>query len=90
MIPLDEIKQSQEAQQLELLKKSALQTILTKDARERLNMLKSAHPELASQIEIALIQAAQSGQIAEQITEEKLKIILQQAGSKKGFKIVGR
>ncbi len=76
-------------QQLEGAKKTILQRFLTKEARERLATVRIANPKLAEHIEVGLFEAAQSGQIQGQITEEQLKDILNRAtGAKKDFRII--
>ena len=75
-------------QQLEGVKKTVLQRCLTKEARERLGNVRVANPALAEQIEIALIEAAQVGQITEPVDDNRLKEILSRSTPKKGFKII--
>src|SRR3972149_5874940 len=68
--------------QLESARKSVVQRYLTKEARERLNTVRVAKPELAQTIELAIVEAAQAGAIKEAVSEEQLKQILDQATSK--------
>ena len=83
---LDEIKakkmkEYQEAfqkQQVKVIKKAALLRYMTKEARERLNRVKLVKPDIAEQVELALLQALQAGQIRERVTEVQLKQILQE------------
>jgi len=76
-------------QQIEAAKKTLLQRFLTKEARERLATVRMANKGLAEQIEMALVEAAHSGQIQGQIDEEKLKEILNRAtGKKREFRII--
>ncbi len=84
----DRSKQEQTAQ-IEGQIRSAILQILTPEARARLANIKMAKPEYATQIELMLIQIAQSGQLKNKITDEQLKGILQKIaeGSKKDFKI---
>ena len=81
--------QQQEAQaQLEAQKKQILGQIMTSEARERLSNLKLTKPELVGQIEIQLIQSAQSGSLRGKVTDEQLKVLLRQiAGQKREIKI---
>ena len=65
-----------EAMQVEMIKKTAMRKILTKEALERLGRVKIANSVLASQLEAYLIQVYQSGQLKEQIDDPKLKQIL--------------
>ena len=75
--------------QIDAAKKTLLQRFLTKGARERLATVRMANKELAEQIEMALVEAAHSGQIQGQIDEEKLKEILNRAtGKKREFRII--
>ena len=75
-------------QQLEGVKKTVLQRCLTKEARERLGNVRTANPALAEQVELALIEATQVGQITEPIDDNRLKEILSRSTPKKGFKII--
>jgi len=94
---LDELhkqKQAAEAQdfitqQLESAKKTVLQRFLTKEARERLATVKTARPELANQVEMAIFDAAQAGGVEGQIDDVRLKEILNRAtNEKKNFRII--
>ncbi|MBI5332386.1 MAG: DNA-binding protein [Candidatus Aenigmarchaeota archaeon] len=73
-------------QQLEMLK-MIMTEILEPKARERLNNLKMVKPDVATQVEIYLAQAYQSGQLQQKITEEQLIAILSQIEGKHSFKI---
>lgn len=85
----NEIKEEElQRQQFELIKKAALFKYLSKEARERLNRVKIAHPELAEKVELAIIQAVQLGQINEQITDEQLKRILSEIAENKKTRII--
>jgi programmed cell death protein 5 len=77
------MNEEQEKQQLELLKKQLLTKIFTKDARERLNRVRLAHPQIAEQIELSLLPAAQAGHIQEKIDDQKLKNILKRIQEEK-------
>ena len=82
--------QQQEAQrqQFEAQKKQLLGQILTPEARTRLGNLKLTKPELVEQIEIQLIQSAQSGSLRGKVTDEQLKVLLRNsAGQKREIKI---
>lgn len=50
------------AAQIDALKKQLLANCMTKEARERLNTVRVAHPDTAEQVEMYLLQAVQSGQ----------------------------
>lgn len=77
-------------EQIEAMKKVVLNRIMTKDARERLGRLKLVKPDVASQLELYLIQIYQSGKVEGQITDEQLKSILEMMSSKKEFNIQKR
>jgi DNA-binding TFAR19-related protein (PDSD5 family) len=80
-------RRMQEAKQLELIKKTIFFKSMTKEARERLNSVRIAHPELAAKAEIVVLQAVQSGQIKGMITDKLLKDILTELREKKDFRI---
>ncbi|MFQ5975207.1 MAG: DNA-binding protein [Candidatus Hydrothermarchaeales archaeon] len=86
---LEEKAKQEQMAQVEGQIRSAIQQILTPEARARLANIKMAKPEYATQIELMLIQIAQSGQLKNKITDEQLKSILGKIaeGSKKEFKI---
>ncbi|KZX13230.1 DNA-binding protein [Methanobrevibacter oralis] len=76
--------QQQEAQrQFEAEKKQILGQILTSEARARLANLKLTKPQLVEQIEIQLIQSANSGSLRGKVTDEQLKVLLSQISSQK-------
>ena len=81
--------QQQEAQrQFEAEKKQILGQILTSEARARLANLKLTKPQLVEQIEIQLIQSANSGSLRGKVTDEQLKVLLSQiSGQKREIKI---
>ncbi|MDD1740079.1 MAG: DNA-binding protein [Methanothrix sp.] len=70
-------QQEQAQQELEAKKASLMRTILTPEARERLNAIRMTRPEFVSQIEAQLIMLAGA------ITDEQLKAILKQAQPQK-------
>ncbi len=77
-----------EMQKLEETKKTILQNILTKKARERLNRVRLVKADLATQIELYLIQVYQAGKIQTRLTDEQLKDILEMLSSGKKFNII--
>ena len=87
---LDEQRRTQQQDNLENQKQSALKQILTTEARQRINRIKLVKPEFAEQIELQLIQIAQSGKVKLPITDEQLKWILSRLQStSKEYKIRG-
>ncbi len=84
----DYFKQVQAERQLELLKKQLFMRLLTKEARSRLSNIRVANPELAEQVELALIQIIQTGKI-QQIDEQTLVTLIKRLkGSVTGTGIV--
>lgn len=81
-------EQMQQLQELEKLKKVVMRKILTKEAIERLGRIRLVKPELATQLELYLLQLYQSGQIKTTIDDTRLKQILDAIVKKKKFKIV--
>ena len=87
---LDDQKRTEQQDNLETQKQSALRQIMTTEARQRINRIKLVKPEFAEQIELQLIQIAQSGKVKLPITDEQLKWILSRLQStSKEFKIRG-
>ncbi len=68
--------EEQKRAQIETAKQTALRQILTPEARQRLTNIKMVKPDFAEQIELQLIQIAQSGRVNLPITDEQLKAIL--------------
>jgi programmed cell death protein 5 len=77
-----------EMKKIEEMKKTLLRSILTKDARERLNRIKLVKPDLALQLELYLVQLYQKNKIQGMINDEQLKAILEMMSSGKKFKII--
>lgn len=80
---MEELKKVEEQQRMEIQKQLLLRQILTNEARNRLVRIKMARPEFAEQIELQLIQLAQSGKLQKKITDEDLKTILRSLEQKK-------
>ncbi len=59
-------------------KQALMRKILTPEARERLQNVKLVRPDFAAQIEIQLLQLAQTGRVPIPISDELLKQLLEQ------------
>jgi programmed cell death protein 5 len=70
---IQEQRQVEARRQLEAQKQAALKQILTPEARQRLTNIRMVKPEFAEQIELQLIQLAQTGKIKVPITDDQLK-----------------
>ena len=79
---------AEELQKLEVMKKAVLKKVLSKEATERLGRIKLVKPEIANQLELYLVQLYQAGKIATMITDEQLKMILEQIATKQKFRIL--
>jgi len=75
---LDEQRNAQAQQQLEMQKQALLRSILSSEARQRLTNLKMVKPEYTEQLELQLIQLAQQGKIPVPLSDEQLRQILAQ------------
>ena len=79
----DEQRQAQAEQQMEEQKQALLSKILAPEARQRLNNLKMVRQEFADQIEMQLIEMAQTGKLPIPLSDAQLKQILVQLQSRK-------
>jgi programmed cell death protein 5 len=79
----DEQRQAQAEQQLEAQKQELLRQILSPEARQRLTNLKMIKPEFTEQLELQLIQLAQTGKLPIPLSDAQLKQILIQLQSRK-------
>jgi programmed cell death protein 5 len=79
----DEQRQAQAEQQLEAQKQALLAKILTPEARQRLNNLKMVKADFTEQIEMQLIEMAQTGKLPIPLSDAQLKSILIQLQSRK-------
>jgi programmed cell death protein 5 len=79
----EEQRDTQVQQQLEEQKQALLRNILTPEARQRLTNLKMIKPEFTDQLELQLIQLAQTGKIPIPLPDGQLKKILVQLQSRK-------
>ena len=75
-------RRAEAQQEYDMQKQQALRTVLTPEARSRLNNIKMVKPNLANQIELQLIQLAQSGRIQTPITDKQVKNLLKQITSR--------
>lgn len=81
-------QQIAQQQEFEAQKKQILMRILTPEARSRLANIRLTKPEFVQQIELQLIQLAQTGQIQSKITDAQLKDLLKRIiAPKKEFNI---
>jgi programmed cell death protein 5 len=79
----DEQKQSQAEQRMEAQKQALLRKILSPEARQRLTNLNMVKPEFTEQLELQLIQLAQTGKLPIPLPDAQLKQILIQLQSRK-------
>ena len=76
-------RQEELRQQYDVQKRLAMQQILTPEARSRLANIRAVKPEYAEQIELQLIQLAQTGKLTSQITDAQLREILKRVQARK-------
>ncbi len=76
-------QQEQARAEYEAKKQAVLRQVLTPEARERLNTLRMAKPELVASVEAQLVALAQSGRLQAKIDDAKLKTLLLQLQPKK-------
>lgn len=69
--------------QAEAQKQAVLRTILTTEARQRINNIKMVKPEFAEQLELQLIQLAQTGRLKIPLEDEQLKEVLKHMQSQR-------
>ena len=79
----EEQQKTEQQQASQVQKQSLLREILTSDARQRLNRIKLVKPDFIAQLELQLIQIAQSGRVRLPINDEQLKQMLIQLQSGK-------
>lgn len=78
----------EDMQKVEEMKKHILRKLLTKEAIERMSRLRLVKPDLATQLELYLVQLYQTGKIGKAITDDQLKVILESLTAKREFKII--
>lgn len=69
----EEDRRAEVQQHVEVQKQAILKRILTVEARQRLTNIKMVKPEFADQLELQLIQLAQSGRVKLPISDAQLK-----------------
>src|SRR5512136_1149336 len=69
----EEERRAEAHQQVEAQKQAILKRILTTEARQRLTNIRMVKPEFADQVELQLIQLAQSSKIKRPISDVELK-----------------
>jgi programmed cell death protein 5 len=69
----EEDRRAEVQQQVQNQKQAILKRILTTEARQRLMNIKMVKPEFADQLELQLIQLAQSGRVKLPISDAQLK-----------------
>jgi programmed cell death protein 5 len=79
----EEERRAEAHQQVEAQKQAILKRILTTEARQRLTNIRMVKPEFADQVELQLIQLAQSSKIKRPISDVELKNALVRLQSQK-------
>ena len=71
-------EQQRVAAEAEAQKQSLMRRLLTPEARQRLANIKLVRPEFSQQLELELVQLAQTGKVTLPITDGQLKRLLTQ------------
>jgi len=74
----EQASQAQAQADAEAQKQALMRKILTPEARERLQNVKLVRPDFAAQIEVQLLQLAQTGRVPIPISNELLKQLVEQ------------
>ena len=74
----EQIAEAQAQAEAETQMQALMRKILTPEARQRLQNVKLVRPDFAAQVEIQILQLAQSGRIPLPITDDLLKKLLEQ------------
>lgn len=81
----EELRRAQ--QEAEGRKQTLLRKVLTPEARQRLTNIRIVRPDYAEQLEVQLIQVAQSGRVGLPITDDMLKSLLAQIQQRREIRI---
>jgi programmed cell death protein 5 len=79
----DEQRQAQAEKEIDAQKEALLKQILSTEARQRLTNLKMVKKEFTEQLELQIIQLAQTGKLPIPLSDAQLKQILIQLQSRK-------
>ena len=79
----EEDRRAEVQEQVEMQKQAILKRILTTEARQRLTNIKMVRPDFADQLELQLIQLAQTGKVKLPISDTQLKEALVRLQSQK-------
>ena len=80
---VEEQKGERAQERLEAQKQALLRAILTTEARQRLTNIRMVRPEFAEQLELQLIQLAQTGRLRIPLSDDQLKETLRRLQSQK-------
>jgi programmed cell death protein 5 len=77
-------EQQRAAAETEAQKQALMRKLLTPEARQRLTNIKMVRPEFGQQLELELVQLAQTGRVPLPVTDDQLKrLLLQIEGQQK-------
>jgi programmed cell death protein 5 len=77
-------EQQRAAAEAEAQKQALMRKLLTPEARQRLTNIKMVRPEFGQQLELELVQLAQTGRVPLPVTDDQLKrLLLQIEGQQK-------